>query len=351
MNFPFGGVNLPPYDNAMTEWKQYVLSRETQLLMANSIIFPNLYLCNPFTIHEHGQISPQAAEVSRRSTQIPTRLQMKGEVIDGVWNLWQMPSMEMDSISHESKLNSNPPNPEAVNPRFEWEVTRSKESKEVEKEKVEGKRNNNHFNKSEQGIISTIKSESKVNKKHVVEGIKGTEKELKMLAGKRKRQDDEVFRVLNNSKEGHMKLKSEKQIFSIKKVVHKFTAEEDGRLKKLVEMFGESSWSKIAKEMSGLNRKQIRDRYVNYLKKERTIKEFTAEEDQIILRLVRERGRFWSKIAEELVGRTPIMVKNRFYASLISTLNTNFDSTPSPSAHKQIKKKIRSPKSSTKRES
>lgn len=129
--------------------------------------------------------------------------------------------------------------------------------------------------------------------------------------------------------------KAARRRFVIKKAVHRFSPEEDEKLKLLVKRLGESSWSSIAKEMPGLNRKQIRDRYVNYLKKERIVTEFTPEEDATVLRLVRERGKRWSWIADELVGRTPIMVKNRFYSTLVSAPNSSPDGLSLANTHNE----------------
>jgi hypothetical protein len=130
-----------------------------------------------------------------------------------------------------------------------------------------------------------------------------------------------------------------KRRFVVKKVVHRFSAVEDEMLKKLVKAHGEGYWSLIAKKMPGLNRKQIRDRYVNYLKKTRLDTAFTAEEDTTILRLVKEKGKCWSSIAEELVGRTPIMVKNHFYSSLLPILNNKSDCISPILSHKNTKEK------------
>lgn len=96
----------------------------------------------------------------------------------------------------------------------------------------------------------------------------------------------------------------------------KFTHEEDEKLKELVKTYGEGAWSCIAEKMEGRNRKQVRERYINFLKKERVVSEFTSKEDAIILQHVHKKGRKWSEIAELLVGRTPIMIKNRYYAKL-----------------------------------
>ena len=96
----------------------------------------------------------------------------------------------------------------------------------------------------------------------------------------------------------------------------KFTSEEDERLKNLVKLYGEGAWSQIAENMKDRNRKQVRERYINFLKKERVVTEFTPEEDALIIQQVQKQGRKWCLISEMLVGRTPIMIKNRYYAKL-----------------------------------
>eukprot|EP00826_Nyctotherus_ovalis_P060571 TRINITY_DN8515_c0_g1_i6.p1 TRINITY_DN8515_c0_g1~~TRINITY_DN8515_c0_g1_i6.p1 ORF type:complete len:253 (+),score=52.21 TRINITY_DN8515_c0_g1_i6:118-876(+) len=149
-----------------------------------------------------------------------------------------------------------------------------------------------------------------INKRRVLSEVKKAE-----TAAKKRKTCDSSIKVSNQ------KLQSEKgRRFVVKRVMHKFTGEEDEKVKRLVECYGESAWSQIALEIPGLNRKQIRDRYVNYLKKERFTTKFTHEEDSAILRLVEEKGRRWTLIAEEFVGRTPAMIKNRFYSTLVPTL-------------------------------
>lgn len=99
----------------------------------------------------------------------------------------------------------------------------------------------------------------------------------------------------------------------------KFTTEEDSTLKELVKIYGEGCWTLIAEKMSGKNRKQVRERYVNFLKKERSPHEFSPDEDISILNYVRSVGKKWNYISDQLPGRTPIMVKNRYYAKLRHT--------------------------------
>ncbi len=120
-----------------------------------------------------------------------------------------------------------------------------------------------------------------------------------------------VAAVADNKKE-----EKENERKSVSGRNHKFTKEEDERIVGLVRKYGEGSWSQIAVEMGGRNRKQIRERYVNFLKKERSPAEFSSEEDALILTYVQEKGRKWSAISDLLPGRTPIMIKNRYYAKL-----------------------------------
>jgi len=357
MLFSLGGVPLGSYDNVTKDHLQFVLSRSTPLVMPNNIAPLPSVLYNPFVVnvlHEDIQFLSQAAELSRGNTQMPVPSQMIGIVSGGVRSQLSMPFIEMNPSLHATSFNLNHPKLEAAHPTFEYQPFNNEEKKSINPEKAEATRHNIYFKKNEHGIVHSIELENKINKinkinkKHMVKGIKTVEesglikdKKLGTFAGKRKRASDNVFEILCNKKPENATVPKTVKgpVFSIKKAVHRFSAKEDEKLKKLVEKLGESSWSKIAKEMPGLNRKQIRDRYVNYLKKERTIKEFTAEEDQTILRLVREKGRLWSKIAGELVGRTPIMVKNRFYATLISTLDINIDNILTPNAHRISKKK------------
>ena len=95
-----------------------------------------------------------------------------------------------------------------------------------------------------------------------------------------------------------------------------YTADENKMLLKLVHIYGEKNWSKIAELMPGRNRKQLRDHYVNFLKKKLERTEFSAEEDDFIVSMVKKHGHSWKKIADALPGRAPIMIKNRYNSKL-----------------------------------
>jgi len=91
--------------------------------------------------------------------------------------------------------------------------------------------------------------------------------------------------------------------------------QEDEQLLELVEKYGKK-WSKIASIMKGRTGKQIRDRYLNNLNPEIVDKDWTSEEDNLILFLYYNWGKKWSKIAAALPGRSEGQVKNRFYWGL-----------------------------------
>ena len=96
----------------------------------------------------------------------------------------------------------------------------------------------------------------------------------------------------------------------------KFTPHEDENLKEYVAKYGRN-WALIAKLIPNKERKQVRERYDNFLVKKLNRKSFSAEEDLKILDLIEKMGTKFYKIAEQLEGRTAIMVKNRYYSKLL----------------------------------
>ena len=96
----------------------------------------------------------------------------------------------------------------------------------------------------------------------------------------------------------------------------KFTAEEDDKVAELVARYGEGSWSLIAQQMEGRNRKQIRGRYMQYIKPKLISPEFNAEEDTRIMDMVRRHGRKWHLIAKSLKRHTAETIKSHYYAQL-----------------------------------
>lgn len=92
----------------------------------------------------------------------------------------------------------------------------------------------------------------------------------------------------------------------------KFTAQEDERLTLLVKEFGTGSWKKIAQLMKTRSTRQCRERYLNYLSPELKNGPWSSQEDQYLLKLVKEMGPCWSKITKFFPTRSDVNVKNRY---------------------------------------
>lgn len=90
--------------------------------------------------------------------------------------------------------------------------------------------------------------------------------------------------------------------------------EEDEALKKFIKQYGKR-WSVISRLMGGTRTgKQIRDRYLNKLDPTIHEKEWTPQEDELLIKYWKQLGNKWAEIAKHLDGRTESMVKNRYYS-------------------------------------
>ena len=97
-----------------------------------------------------------------------------------------------------------------------------------------------------------------------------------------------------------------------KRMNHKFTKEEDVKLKKLVNNYGESAWDEIASLMEGRNPRQCHDRWCSYLSPNINNSPWTEEEDKKIIKLQSEFKGKWVQMSKRFKGRTDIQLRNRW---------------------------------------
>jgi hypothetical protein len=95
---------------------------------------------------------------------------------------------------------------------------------------------------------------------------------------------------------------------------HQFRVEEDRQILSLIEeLNGVPDWNFIAGRLANRNPRQCRERWHQYLRCD-NLKEtgWTADEDIVLEREVREHGTKWSLISLFLPGRSQVKVKNRW---------------------------------------
>ena len=99
------------------------------------------------------------------------------------------------------------------------------------------------------------------------------------------------------------------------KMKGQWTAEEDGKLTELVRRYGTRRWSHISRALYGRVGKQCRERWNNHLAPDIKRGSWSAEEEDILIRVHREVGNRWSDIARHLRGRTENAIKNHWNAT------------------------------------
>lgn len=93
-----------------------------------------------------------------------------------------------------------------------------------------------------------------------------------------------------------------------------WTAEEDERLKELVQEHGKkNNWVKIASFFPNRINDQCRERYFAIAEKGKPYKKWDKQEDKLLCRLYYELDGKWAAIAEAMSCRSRKQAKNRYY--------------------------------------
>ena len=90
-----------------------------------------------------------------------------------------------------------------------------------------------------------------------------------------------------------------------------FTTDEDLKLARLVQMYGEGNWNVICDNMPGRNIRQVKERWTYYLSPKINKKPWMNEDDKKLAELYKKFGTKWHTIASFFPSRTSICIRNR----------------------------------------
>ena len=96
------------------------------------------------------------------------------------------------------------------------------------------------------------------------------------------------------------------------KKVPKFLPEEDERLRNIISQIGTRNWVTVASMMPGRNVRQCIERWRRLNKKINPKREWTKEEDQILIEKYKIYGRKWALIVPFLSNRNESSIRTRF---------------------------------------
>ena len=117
----------------------------------------------------------------------------------------------------------------------------------------------------------------------------------------------------------------------------KFSPEEDELLKEIILHGGSNNWVTIASLMPNRNVRQCKERWMYHILPVLPKKQWTSEEDEIIISKYKEFGKRWFKITPFLQDRSQKMVKDRIQKLIRDGVISEVKSTSIPKKEKEQK--------------
>ena len=93
----------------------------------------------------------------------------------------------------------------------------------------------------------------------------------------------------------------------------KFLPEEDEKLRSIIGQIGTRNWVTVASMMPGRNVRQCIERWRRLNKKINPKREWTKEEDEILIEKYKIYGKKWGKIVPFLTNRNESSIRTRFH--------------------------------------
>lgn len=97
-----------------------------------------------------------------------------------------------------------------------------------------------------------------------------------------------------------------------RRIYSQFSEAEDDHLRQLIRTFGTDSWGLVANYMNNRTARQVRERFKHYLSCPYNNKEWTDQEDSLLLQKVTEYGFTWTKLTDFFRSKTDLQIKARW---------------------------------------